>query len=1072
MAVDPVSLAVTVALNAASMALTASQTIEGPRLDSLDVTTASYGTPMSYFHGVRRFDGVSCIWAEPLREVKRRRKTKGGKYNEYTYYGTWAVAVADHQIDAVTRIWFDRNLVYDTTGAGPISPFSSLGNITDYMRIYLGTADQDVDPRMSATIDAEFGAGSTPAYRGVAYIVFQDLPLEKLGNRLPQVTVEAVTASEIAYPYEVFDVDVDWGPNRLWGFAYSPDRGRLVFNANGDQYEIWDVAARAQMVTGEFPASIASLQTSLGIDTAGNIYAISADNGSVLVFSPDGTELLRTVGLDYDGRSVQILQTTDGSEWICVLPQLFGYNAQIILAGTSIVQPTPLAWPPSQYFIDSYGDLWVVGGEEPHSTSVYFERLVYVSESGKPGSGAVTGLASVFGYIPLISAFHSSAHDQFVVRYDEGSSGSLMTIDDETFAIKTSRAQSYDVYNVAKQFTWIKPNASTFWLNSDGVGAYEIDSSDVSLIRTLDFDLWSTDSADGAIYDGLNNALITAPGSPAQQIAWRYIDRATGQGATLRAVVEDVSSRCGLESSDIDATDLDQTVTGYSWTQGPGKAILDPLLEAYDSEARPHNFIMEFLKRGASSVGTIPVSEMGAGGGDRYKVTRTLDTDLPLSSSLTFADIDGDQQPNTALSQRGAGTTDSSRQISLDLSTWASNATEARQKSDGYLRRQWLENESISNALTRAYTQLEPGDAWQLALDEVTRGAKLSRIEFGADGVLTCTWRRYGASTHTASPLPGAPADGFVPSEIIVFGYTKGIVLDIPLARDADDGLIVYLAAAPYSGDAAWPGATFYRGDDNIDFDEEVGGVLTSQQATIGTATSILADGLPEVWDRASTVTVRLFDGELTSATELEVLNGANLAILGDELIQFTTATLTATLTYELSGFLRGRRGSEAHTGGHASGDRFVLLSGVPAAALGASDLGVLDYYKPITTGGSGGFSQALTFSGASLKPYSPAHLMVEDQAGDLVATWVRRARIGGAWRDYQDASLGEGSEAYVLQVLDAGGSVLRTYSGLSTPTGTYTAADQATDAGAGATLRAMQVSATVGNGFPSDIAI
>src|SRR5246127_1047574 len=191
MGVDPVSLGINAALMAANMALTASQTIEGPRLTDLSVSTANYGTALNYVYGTRVIDGTLCIWAEPLREVKSQNKTKGGKYNEYKYYGTWATLVIDQPADAVTRMWFDKHLVYDATGAGPLSPFSLGGNasIPEFMRIYLGASDQQPDPRIQARTDADFGASSTPAYRGCTYVMFEELPLEKLGNRLPQGAV-------------------------------------------------------------------------------------------------------------------------------------------------------------------------------------------------------------------------------------------------------------------------------------------------------------------------------------------------------------------------------------------------------------------------------------------------------------------------------------------------------------------------------------------------------------------------------------------------------------------------------------------------------------------------------------------------------------------------------------------------------------------------------------------------------------------------------------------------------------------------------------------------------------------
>ena len=56
------------------------------------------------------------------------------------------------------------------------------------VRVHLGAADQFPDP----LIEAKEGTDAAPAYRGLAYIVFERLPLEKFGNRIPQISVEVV----------------------------------------------------------------------------------------------------------------------------------------------------------------------------------------------------------------------------------------------------------------------------------------------------------------------------------------------------------------------------------------------------------------------------------------------------------------------------------------------------------------------------------------------------------------------------------------------------------------------------------------------------------------------------------------------------------------------------------------------------------------------------------------------------------------------------------------------------------------------------------------------------------------
>ena len=53
-------------------------------------------------------------------------------------------------------------------------------------RWYPGDEAQDADPFIATTM----GAASTPAYRGTAYVVFEELALSTYGNRLPQLSFE------------------------------------------------------------------------------------------------------------------------------------------------------------------------------------------------------------------------------------------------------------------------------------------------------------------------------------------------------------------------------------------------------------------------------------------------------------------------------------------------------------------------------------------------------------------------------------------------------------------------------------------------------------------------------------------------------------------------------------------------------------------------------------------------------------------------------------------------------------------------------------------------------------------
>lgn len=192
-------------------------TREGPRVDSLDVMTASAGDALADISGRNAVAG-SVIWATNIKESKNvdRDKVKTGKRSSqtveattYTYSVSMAVALGEGPLAAVYgRIWADGKRV-------KLSTMKKAGRI----RYYSGTEDQTPD----ALIAAKEG-GAAPAFRGVAYMVFEDLELEQWGNRVPQIAVEVWGRSGDMEPL-IRGVNVIPGTSEV---GYDPERVDVV----------------------------------------------------------------------------------------------------------------------------------------------------------------------------------------------------------------------------------------------------------------------------------------------------------------------------------------------------------------------------------------------------------------------------------------------------------------------------------------------------------------------------------------------------------------------------------------------------------------------------------------------------------------------------------------------------------------------------------------------------------------------------------------------------------------------------------------------------------------------------
>jgi hypothetical protein len=153
--------------------------VSGPRLSDLKVTSSTEGAPVPRVFGTARIGG-QVIWATDLEEEAVTSTPGGGKgapigggatRTAYRYFANLAVALCEGPITGVGRIWADGHEM-------------DLSAVT--WRLHHGTEDQMPD----GLIVAREGADAAPAYKGVAYIVFERLALEAFGNRLPQLSFE------------------------------------------------------------------------------------------------------------------------------------------------------------------------------------------------------------------------------------------------------------------------------------------------------------------------------------------------------------------------------------------------------------------------------------------------------------------------------------------------------------------------------------------------------------------------------------------------------------------------------------------------------------------------------------------------------------------------------------------------------------------------------------------------------------------------------------------------------------------------------------------------------------------
>lgn len=418
----------------------------------------------------------------------------------------------------------------------------------------------------------------------------------------------------------------------------------------------------------------------------------------------------------------------------------------------------------------------------------------------------------------------------------------------------------------------------------------------------------------------------------------------------------------------------------------------------------------------------------------------------PRSLSIRYYDAERDYQAGLQRAARpGAGR----RQVQIDLPA-VIPAGQAKQLAASRVAALWKGRATMELACGWRQLALVPG-----SVVSVAGTAGLWRIESRQWEAMAV---RLSLRQVAAAPvMSGEASSGAAVRESDVpHGTTVLQVVDLPgLGNTAASMPLVIAAAAGAS--AGWRKASLFveEGDDIIGIGP------TALPATMGTCLSTLGAGGALLFDEVATLDVELLAGDMVlgGGSDDALLRGANLCLVGDELLQFGRAVQTGVGQYRLSRLLRGRRGTEWAAGAHESGERFLKIEAdslvtVPdtyvrtGASLSLLALGVGDV-EPV--------SAAFAVTGRALQPPAPVHMYVTlDEAGDRTIRWTRRSRAGWAWDDHVDAPLSEEFERYRLRVL-AGETVLRTVE-TATPEYAYTAAMAAADEAAGGSEVMLEV--------------
>ncbi len=509
-------------------------------------------------------------------------------------------------------------------------------------------------------------------------------------------------------------------------------------------------------------------------------------------------------------------------------------------------------------------------------------------------------------------------------------------------------------------------------------------------------------------------------------------------GVSIEDVIANVLADAGLPAARFDA--VAGTVQGFVIEEpSSARGVLEPLCELFGIAAMEDGGTLNFKGASAGLSDTIAIDDMVVPDDDAPTMERQRQPDdiVPGEVELGYRDPMQDHQAAVARIVRGNG-----RRVSIGFAGTIETG-QAEALATDWLARQAGGRETLRFAVppndgaAKLGRVIEVADTrWRVTglEDGLTRQVEAVRLV----PVTPTPWRPGGRTAIGAPPLAGPP---------------HVLFLDLPMVSGTsapDTRFMIAARARPWRSQVALvsPAADGFAARATI-----------VRPANIGRLASALPPGASGRVSPGVQIDVELYDGELSSTTRLQMLNGANAAAARSatgnwEVLQFESAEEIAPSLWQITGLLRGQVGTEdASLAGAPAGADFVVLDDalVPAGLL-ASEAGLSLNWKVGPVGddlASGNFVDAAVAGGIRARqPLSPVHLAARRTGdGSVSVSWIRRGRIDADGWDGAEIPLGEERETYLVELM-SGETVVRSAE-LAESAWTYPAAAIAADFGA-----------------------
>jgi hypothetical protein len=452
-------------------------------------------------------------------------------------------------------------------------------------------------------------------------------------------------------------------------------------------------------------------------------------------------------------------------------------------------------------------------------------------------------------------------------------------------------------------------------------------------------------------------------------------------------VVAEICLRAGLPFDRINIEGLEGSVDGLPVSPADAAfSYIESLAQIYLFDASNFDGQLHFVQRGGDVIAALTLDDLIDDGKEGRKLKRKDSITVPRVLHLEYYDIDGGlsadkQTSDRSLDNRATAETKIQTSVIMRADDAARAAIIMHKISIEEQRGEW------EFSLPDSYVWLTDGDIITL------EGERLRIVETEIDEGQQNYVARYDRQSAYASSIQGLPVQQPIAPPSLIVGQTILHFIDSHIIRDADDRLGYYVAVGRASDN--WSGALVELSNDGGQ--NYIDSVDVLVEATIGELVDTLPAHSVYYPDDVNTARVRLvLDDNLESATLAGMMSRANLALIGNELVNFGAAEEVEPQVWQLSDWLRGRKGSPIAS--HPAGTRVVMMERQFIFFIDAElfELNSTLTFRTTTFGSDQSYVQSATFTGQSQTERTPGYLRAVRSGGNLLVTWQGAGRLGG----------------------------------------------------------------------------